>query len=205
MSDIFGIAGKTAVVTGSGRNIGRTIVLELAGCGANVIVNTRSDQAEADSVAEEARDLGVGSLVVLGDAADKATVERIRTQAEATFGGVDIYVSNAARRLYKDFFEITDEEWLPVLDTFSRHHRCGYPRQRRSMDVRISGPSVRAARNAPAGILVPLGHRSPRHSHTVPWSAGSCESDVVGGPPWISIPADPQQLSACDGLHTLSE
>ncbi|MGW4118078.1 SDR family NAD(P)-dependent oxidoreductase [Nocardia sp. NPDC004711] len=111
MSDVFGIAGKTALVTGSGRNIGRAIVLELAGCGANVIVNTRSDQAEADSVAKEAADLGVGSLVVIGDAADKATVERMRTQAEATFGGVDIYVSNAARRLYKDFFEITDEEW----------------------------------------------------------------------------------------------
>ncbi|MGF6884618.1 hypothetical protein ABIA39_007201 [Nocardia sp. GAS34] len=111
MSDVFGIAGKTALVTGSGRNIGRAIVLELAGCGANVIVNTRSNQAEADSVAKEARDLGVGSLVVLGDVADKATVERMRSQAEATFGGVDIYVSNAARRLYKDFFEITDEEW----------------------------------------------------------------------------------------------
>ncbi|MET8428277.1 SDR family NAD(P)-dependent oxidoreductase [Nocardia sp. NPDC004860] len=109
MSDVFGIAGKTALVTGSARNIGRAIVL--AGCGANVIVNTRSDQAEADSVAKEAADLGVGSLVVIGDADDKATVERMRTQAEATFGGVDIYVSNAARQLYKDFFEITDEEW----------------------------------------------------------------------------------------------
>src|SRR6516164_4385000 len=52
-----------------------------------------------------------GSLVVMGDGADKATVERMRTQAEETFGGVDIYVSNAARRLYKDFFTITDEEW----------------------------------------------------------------------------------------------
>ena len=47
----------------------------------------------------------------MGDAADKATVERMQTQAEETFGGVDIYVSNAARRLYKDFFEITDEDW----------------------------------------------------------------------------------------------
>ena len=111
MSDDFGIAGKTALVTGSGRNIGRAIVLELAGRGANVIVNTRSDKAEADAVAKEAEDLGARALVVMGDAADKATVERMRTQAEETFGGVDIYVSNAARRLYKDFFEITDEDW----------------------------------------------------------------------------------------------
>ena len=48
MSDDFGIAGKTALVTGSGRNIGRAIVLELAGRGANVIVNARSDKAVAD-------------------------------------------------------------------------------------------------------------------------------------------------------------
>jgi NAD(P)-dependent dehydrogenase (short-subunit alcohol dehydrogenase family) len=111
MSDDFGIAGKTALVTGSGRNIGRAIVLELAGRGANVIVNTRSNEAEANAVAKEAEDLGARSLVVMGDAADKATVERMRTQAEKTFGGVDIYVSNAARRLHKDFFTITDEDW----------------------------------------------------------------------------------------------
>ena len=111
MSDDFGITGKTALVTGSGRNTGRAIVLELAGPGANVIVNARSNTAEAEAVANEAEDLGVRSLVVMGEADDKATVERMRTQAEKTFGGVDIYVSNAARRLYKDFFTITDEDW----------------------------------------------------------------------------------------------
>jgi NAD(P)-dependent dehydrogenase (short-subunit alcohol dehydrogenase family) len=83
----------------------------LAGRGANVIVNTRSDRAEADAVATEAEGLGARSLVVMGDAADKATVEQMRTPAAETFGGVDIYVSNAARRLYKDFFTITDEDW----------------------------------------------------------------------------------------------
>jgi len=99
------------LVTGSGRNIGRAIVLELAGRGANVTVNTRSNEAEANAVAKEAEDLGARALAVIGDAADKATVERMRAQAEETFGGVDIYVSNAARRLYKDFFTITDDDW----------------------------------------------------------------------------------------------
>jgi 3-oxoacyl-[acyl-carrier protein] reductase len=111
MNDDFGIAGKAALVTGSGRNIGRAIVLELAARGANVIVNTRSNEAEAETVATEAESLGVRSLVVMGDAAEKDTVERMQTEAEKAFGGVDIYVSNAARRQNKDFFEVTDEEW----------------------------------------------------------------------------------------------
>jgi 3-oxoacyl-[acyl-carrier protein] reductase len=111
MNDEFGIAGKTALVTGSGRNIGRAIALELAARGANVIINARSNDAEAEMVAKEAEGLVVRSLVVMGDAAEKATVERMRTEAEKAFGGVDIYVSNAARRRDEDFFEVTDEEW----------------------------------------------------------------------------------------------
>ena len=125
MSDDFGIAGKAALVTGSGRNIGRAIVLELASHGANVIVNTRNDKAEADAVAKEAEAFGVPALVVMGGAADKATGERMRTQAEEAFGGVDIYVSNAARRLYSNFFEITDEDWHYYLNQQLHHRRRG--------------------------------------------------------------------------------
>jgi NAD(P)-dependent dehydrogenase (short-subunit alcohol dehydrogenase family) len=55
------------LVTGSGRNIGRAIVLELAGHGANVIVNARSDKAQADVVGKEAEGLGARSLVVMVD------------------------------------------------------------------------------------------------------------------------------------------
>ena len=52
------LEGKVALVTGSGRNIGRATVLRLAGEGAHVVVNTRSNQQEAETVAREARDLG---------------------------------------------------------------------------------------------------------------------------------------------------
>ena len=63
--------GKVALVTGSGRNIGRATVLQLAGEGAHVVVNARTNQAEADAVAHEARDRGVKALSVIADVAKK--------------------------------------------------------------------------------------------------------------------------------------
>jgi NAD(P)-dependent dehydrogenase (short-subunit alcohol dehydrogenase family) len=104
-------AGKTILVTGSGRNIGRAIILEFAARGANVVINARSNREEAEAVKAEAEALGARALVVLGDMADAATIGDLKREAEAAFGRVDIYVSNAAKRLHKDFFETTDEEW----------------------------------------------------------------------------------------------
>ena len=67
--------GKVALVTGSGRNIGRATVLKLAAEGAHVVVNARSNQAEADAVAREARDRGVKALAVIADVAKKDQVD----------------------------------------------------------------------------------------------------------------------------------
>ena len=63
------LAGKVALVTGSGRNIGRATVLKLAGEGAHVVVNVRSNQAEADAVVREAQALGVKARAVVADVA----------------------------------------------------------------------------------------------------------------------------------------
>lgn len=103
--------GKTILVTGSGRNIGRAIILEFAGRGANVIINARSNEEEARSVEREAQALGAKTLVVMGAADDLATIEEMKRRAEDTFGRVDISVSNAARRLHRSFFETTNEDW----------------------------------------------------------------------------------------------
>ena len=103
--------GKTILVTGSGRNIGRAIILEFAARGANVIINSRTNEAEARGVEQEAQALGAKTLVVMGAAGELKTVEEMQRRAEATFGRVDMYVSNAARRLHKTFFETTHEDW----------------------------------------------------------------------------------------------
>ena len=88
-TDEFGIAGKTLLVTGSGRNLGKAIVLEFAARGANVVINARSNAAEAQQVAEEAEALGAKAIVVLGDAAYKSTVVELKTKAEDAFGQVE--------------------------------------------------------------------------------------------------------------------
>jgi NAD(P)-dependent dehydrogenase (short-subunit alcohol dehydrogenase family) len=111
MDNVLSCAGRTVVVTGSGRNIGRAIVLEFAALGANVVVNARSNRDEAESVAAEARALGAQALVVMGDVSDVNVVDDLARQTFERFGRVDISVSNAARRLYTDFFEMTNEIW----------------------------------------------------------------------------------------------
>src|SRR5580704_13213334 len=86
------LEGKVALVTGSGRNIGRATVLKLAGEGANVVVNARANREEAEAVAREARDLGVKAISILADMSKKDEVEAMAAKALSEFGRVDILV-----------------------------------------------------------------------------------------------------------------
>jgi 3-oxoacyl-[acyl-carrier protein] reductase len=108
------LEGKVALVTGSGRNIGRATVLKLAGEGADVVVNARSNQAEADAVVREARALGVKALVVIADMAKKDQVEAMAAKALSEFGRIDILINNAAIRPHKPFTELTAQDWEAV-------------------------------------------------------------------------------------------
>ncbi len=111
------LEGKTALVTGSGRNLGRAIVLELAARGANVVVNARSNRAEAEAVAEEARALGADALVALGDIGDRDAVGALVGEALRRFSSIDISVSNAATRPHQDVLDVSAEDWRRALAT----------------------------------------------------------------------------------------
>jgi 3-oxoacyl-[acyl-carrier protein] reductase len=108
------LEGKVALVTGSGRNIGRATVLKLAAEGADVVVNARANEQEAQSVAREAREFGVKAIAVLGDVGDKRQVENLAATALAEFGRVDILINNAAIRPHKPFLEVSDADWEHV-------------------------------------------------------------------------------------------
>jgi 3-oxoacyl-[acyl-carrier protein] reductase len=108
------LQGKVALVTGSGRNIGRATALKLAGEGAHVVVNARTNRKEAEAVAAEARSLGVTALALLADVADRAQVGRMFSAALEEFGRIDILINNAAIRPSTPFVEVTQQEWEQV-------------------------------------------------------------------------------------------
>jgi 3-oxoacyl-[acyl-carrier protein] reductase len=106
--------GKVALITGSGRNIGRATALHLAREGAHVVVNARANAQEAESVAREVRDLGVRALPVLADVGKRDQLDMLAERALAEFGRVDILINNAAIRPHKPLLEQTDADWEEV-------------------------------------------------------------------------------------------
>src|SRR5688572_13720506 len=95
MGEAATLSGKTAVVTGSASGIGRSIALRLAADGAHVLVHTRQNQNGADEVAQQVREFGVQSTVVLADLANADQRDRLETEAWNWRGSVDILINNA--------------------------------------------------------------------------------------------------------------
>ncbi len=113
MEQVF--AGKVALVTGAGKNIGRTIALDLAARGASVVVNGRSDRDAVDGVVAEINAAGGQAIGCLADVSDEAATGRMVGDAVAAFGGIDILVSNAGLRRQTPFLEMGLAEWREIL------------------------------------------------------------------------------------------
>ncbi len=108
------LSGRVAIVTGSGRGIGRAIALKLAEAGASVVVNDMKEAAEG--VAGEIRAAGRQSLAVIGDVTSAADVARLAEATIATYGRVDILVNNAGIARDQLLVRMSDEDWDRVLD-----------------------------------------------------------------------------------------
>ena len=109
------VDGKVAIVTGSGRNLGRAGVLELARRGADVVVNARTNRQEAESVAREAESLGARALALLADVGDEEQVNRMVDEVLTQFGRVDVLINNVGFRPLYPFTEISTAEWRAVM------------------------------------------------------------------------------------------
>ncbi len=102
---------RTALITGSNKNIGRACALHLARAGCNVVINGARDKTAADAVAAEAKALGVEALVAMGDVGDRVDCQGIADAALKQFGTVDILVNNAAIRENGTFLEMSEDDW----------------------------------------------------------------------------------------------
>jgi len=89
------LQGKTALVTGSSRGIGREIALELGRQGANVAVNYAGNEQKAEEVVEELNNIGVQAIKIKANVADETEVKKMVKEVITIFGNIHILVNNA--------------------------------------------------------------------------------------------------------------
>jgi 3-oxoacyl-[acyl-carrier protein] reductase len=111
------LSGRSAVVTGGSRGIGRAIVTRLAEQGADVCFSFRRDQAAADEVAAAITALGRHALPVQADVTDPAAAEALIKDATGEFGKIDILVNNAGITRDDLIMRMSTEAWREVLET----------------------------------------------------------------------------------------
>jgi len=109
--------GKTAIVTGASRGIGRAIAVELAREGAKVALNYQSSDAKAHEVMEEIARFGGGCVLAKANLADPKEARAMVQRVAEEFGHLDILVNNAGITRDKLLTRMTDEDWLEVLQT----------------------------------------------------------------------------------------
>ena len=115
MTTLFDLSGKSALVTGGSRGIGRAIALALAAHGARVAVNYASNAAAADAtVAEIGKD---SAVAVPGDVSDPAAAAGLVEATIAAFGRIDILVNNAGVTADDLILRMSEDEWVRVIDT----------------------------------------------------------------------------------------
>lgn len=111
------LQGKSALVTGASRGIGRAIALQLAKEGANVAVNFAGSEAKANQVVDEIKALGLQAFAIQGNVADPDDVQRMIKDTVDQFGSLDILVNNAGITRDNLLIRMKEDEWDDVINT----------------------------------------------------------------------------------------
>jgi NAD(P)-dependent dehydrogenase (short-subunit alcohol dehydrogenase family) len=153
------LRGRTALVTGASRNIGRAIALAFAAEGAELVLNTRVNREELEAVATECRKAGGRAVPVLADVADAAAVEAMVARGLAELGSIDVLVCNAAIRPHRPLTETSLEEWHRVVGVnlhsafyLARAVVPGMKERRRGSIIAIGGQSSLTGRPNTAAV-----------------------------------------------------
>ncbi|ELY87082.1 beta-ketoacyl-ACP reductase [Natrinema altunense] len=108
--------GRTCVITGSAKGIGRGIAEYLGEEGANVVINYRTSEGAAHDAVDTIESAGGSAVAAQADISDRADVERMVEVCHDTFGPADVLVNNAGITADKQFTEMSREEWDRVMD-----------------------------------------------------------------------------------------
>jgi NAD(P)-dependent dehydrogenase (short-subunit alcohol dehydrogenase family) len=156
-SSLRPLGGKSVLVTGAARRIGRSIALRLARAGANVAITYRESESEAEATVRDLVALGAGAIAIRVDLNYPASVRAMVAQAVAAFGSLDILVNNAGVFESTALESITVEQWDNMFATNTRAPflvaQAAYPHLRET-----------------AGRIVNIGslggtHAWPTHAH----------------------------------------
>jgi len=134
--------GKTALITGSGRGIGRAIALHFARLGADVVVNFFRNRAPAEQTARDIEALGRRALLVKADIGDLNDLNRLFDETETTFGGLDFYIHNAASGYNRPALEQKPKGWDWTMNINARSLLFGAQRAVPLMEKRGGGAIV---------------------------------------------------------------
>ena len=117
MEDINSLVGRTALVTGASKGIGRASAIELATMGANIVVNYNTSEEEAEQTVKLVKALGVESFSHKANVGDLNEVTKMASTAEEIFGQVDILVNNGGVIDDGLLLRMKDEAWERVINT----------------------------------------------------------------------------------------
>jgi len=134
--------GKTAIVTGSSRGVGRATAIRLAEGGANVVVNYVSNEIEADETVRMCAGHGVESFAVRADTSEYSQAQELARRAIERFGGIDLLVINAGIWEGAPIEEMTEEVWNRVLNTNLKSAWAMTKSCVPSMKKRDGGPAI---------------------------------------------------------------
>lgn len=111
------LANQTAIVTGASRGIGRAIALELAAKGANIVINYAGNQAKAEEVVAQVKELGSEAFAYQADVANSDDVQAMMKETISRFGSIDILVNNAGITKDNLLMRMKEQDWDDVIDT----------------------------------------------------------------------------------------
>lgn len=139
------LAGKTCIVSGGSRGIGRSIVLELAAQGANIVFSYFSSEAKANELVKEIESLGVKAVAVKSDAASFSDAKILCDIAVSTFGTIDVLVNNAGITRDTLLMRMSEEQWDDVITNnlksafnLTKHASAVMLKQRKGSIINIS-------------------------------------------------------------------